>query len=264
MSRFFLHLAYDGSGYHGWQSQENAHTVQAAVEAVLSKRFGTGIAVTGAGRTDTGVHATSYFAHFDTPASWQGGDDLFQELHAMMPRDISLLGLFPVKDDAHARFDALSRTYHYVIDTGKDPFLNRFCWHYWRAPDILSMNEAAALLVGQKDFSSFERTGSDNTNSICTVMSASWAAHGTLLVFRIEANRFLRNMVRAIVGTLTDTGVGKLETQEFRQIMEAGDRSRAGISAPAQGLFLSRVNYPADIFTGSIPGQGLNLPLRGF
>jgi tRNA pseudouridine38-40 synthase len=250
--RFFFQISYNGAAYHGWQNQDNARGVQTMVEEVLSRRFSRETAVTGAGRTDTGVHASNYFAHFDLD---QHIDikELEHEIGSMLPVDIAIKGIWPVRDDAHARFSALSREYVYVISRVRDPFLGPYTYYYHPELSLDDMRSAAAILPGRRDFSSFEKLGSDNINSICDLMEASFTMHGDLIIFRVKANRFLRNMVRAIVGSLLDVGRGKITVSSFEQKVLSLDRSLASSSAPAKGLFLCAVEYPLDIFSVDVP-----------
>jgi tRNA pseudouridine38-40 synthase len=243
--RYFLELSYNGANYCGWQRQPDAPSVQQAVEEALSKFLRADIEVTGAGRTDTGVHAAYYVAHFDTDAELtDGGDDLLYHVNSILPGDIALRRVVRVPDDAHARFDALEREYTYYIVPRKDPFRRGISWQYFVPLDVDAMNEAAEWLVRYDDFTSFAKLNSGNKTNICRVVSAQWIRKedGTL-VFRIRADRFLRNMVRAIVGTLADVGRGKLTPQRFREIIEACDLSLASGGAPAQGLFLTDIKY---------------------
>ena len=242
--RFFISVSYNGAAYSGWQRQPNAKSVQETLENALSIALGSKTAITGAGRTDTGVSARDYIAHFDTSDSIGEAGALLCKTNAILPPDILVNFIAEVAPEAHARFDATSRTYRYRVHTAKDPFAHHsfFC----KFPlDIEKMNEAAALLLGTRDFSSFEKSGSDNTNSICTVTHALWTAiDATHLEFEVSANRFLRNMVRAMVGTLIDVGRGKLEVAEVVSILEAGDRCAAGQSVPGEPLLLCKIDYP--------------------
>ncbi len=245
--RYFLELSYNGSNYCGWQRQPGAATVQQTLEEVLSLFLGENIEVTGAGRTDTGVHAAYYVAHFDADMKLPDGRDAVYHLNSMLPGDIALRSLTPVADDAHARFDALEREYTYYILPCKDPFRRDTAWQYFVPLDLGAMNRAAEHLLHCDDFTSFAKLNSNNKTNICRVMSARWRRDEGVdgeQVFTIRADRFLRNMVRAIVGTLVDVGRGKITTERFRQIVEARDLSLSSGGAPAHGLFLTDIKYP--------------------
>ncbi len=243
--RYFIKLAYNGKAYHGWQVQDNAISVQQVLEDAFSTIFGNPIAITGAGRTDTGVHARKFYAHFELDK--QLSDDEVTEklfkLNNFLPKDILLFDISPVKPDIHARFSAISRTYEYVISTRKDPFNDEFSWLVYHKLDVDKMNEGAAILLEYKDFTSFSKLHTQVKTNNCDVKEAFWEQKGDLLIFTIKADRFLRNMVRAIVGTLVDLGRGKINLEEFRTIIEAKDRSEAGLSVPAQGLYLIDIEY---------------------
>lgn len=245
--RFFISITYNGEHYSGWQKQPNATSVQETLENALSIVLGCRTAVTGAGRTDTGVSATDYTAHFDTETDIAEAGALVCKMNAILPHDIAVNFIARVAPEAHARFDATSRTYRYKLHTAKDPFA--YHSYYCKFPlDIDKMNEAAALLLGTRDFSSFEKVGSDNTNSVCTLTKARWTAlDSSHLEFEISANRFLRNMVRAIVGTLIDVGRGRTAVEEIPSILEAGDRCAAGQSVPGEPLLLCRIEYPYEL-----------------
>lgn len=244
--RFFIRLAYDGSLYNGWQVQPNGRSLQATLEESMAVCFGQKIEVTGAGRTDTGVHAAEMYAHFDL--SFDIGEEKFPQtiwkLNNLLPTDIVVYDIIPVGADAHARFDAVSRTYRYHILTRKNPFRERFCWYWQGRLDVEIMNGAAEMLLGKHDFQCFSKVNTDVSNFLCEVTEAFWKEEGDELVFTITANRFLRNMVRAIVGTLYDIGRGKTRPSEIKSIMESHNRSKAGSSVPAKGLILTRIVYP--------------------
>lgn len=242
--RYFLELSYNGTKYNGWQRQPDAPSVQQTLEEALSIFLRGDIKVTGAGRTDTGVHAAYYTAHFDCGAEISNGSDFAYHVNSILPSDIAIKSLTRVADDAHARFDAVEREYTYYIVPFKDPFRRDFSWQYTVPLDIAAMNRAAGPLTEYDDFTSFAKLDSNNKTNICSVFSAAWvqAPDGTL-VFRIRADRFLRNMVRAIVGTLADVGRGKLTPERFREIVEARDLSLASGGAPPQGLFLTDIKY---------------------
>lgn len=242
--RFFVSVSYNGERYSGWQRQLNATTVQEILEDAMSKALGCPTALTGAGRTDAGVSASGYFAHFDYPGEIKEPAQLLYKINAILPSDIVANFIAAVADDAHARFDAISRSYRYKVHTSRDPF----AWHSFYCKfdlDVEAMNSAAALLLGRRDFSSFEKTGAGNKTSVCDVTSALWTAiDATHLQFDITADRFLRNMVRAIVGTLLDVGRGKLSPDDIPALLEKGDRSAAGQSVPGEPLMLREITYP--------------------
>lgn len=243
--RLFVQLSYDGSSFCGWQVQPNVPSVQAEMERALSIVFGEPVSVVGAGRTDTGVNARHYIAHFDVSA-WPDEDAarVLRKLNAILPPAIVAEAFYHVAEDAHARFDAISRTYRYYIHTEKDPFIRHSC-RLWYMYDVDAMNRAAQLLLGRHDFSSFEKTGGDNKTSICTVTEARWeAADPAHLVFTITADRFLRNMVRATVGTLLEVGRGRRQPEWVAQVLAAHNRSEAGQSVIGQALFLTDIKYP--------------------
>ena len=246
--RYFIYLAYDGTSYHGWQFQPNAISVQEALQNVLSTLMGENLSVVGAGRTDTGVHARMMVAHFET-GNTVDTDKLTFKMNCMLPSDISVYRIVPVKADAHARFSATARTYHYYISMQKNPFSSRFSTRIYYTLDFEKMNEAAALLMTYTDFGSFCKAHSDNKTNICHVTQAHWVHQGPeQYYFEITADRFLRNMVRAIVGTLMDVGHGRMTLGQFKEVVQRGDRCVAGDSVPAQGLFLENIEYPEDIF----------------
>lgn len=246
--RYFIQLSYDGSNYHGWQYQPNAITVQQVLNEKLSVLLRDKIDVVGAGRTDTGVHATKYFAHLDTQHESMHSDaELLFKLNRMLPYDIAVHRIIAVPANAHARFAATSRTYHYHIVRSKDAFAYNRAWELFWPVDVGLMNDAAKALMRHQDFTSFSRTGSDNKTNICIITEAYWREEGNRLIFTISANRFLRNMVRAIVGTLVDVGRGKLSVEEVDEIIRLKNRSEASMSAPAQGLYLADIVYPENI-----------------
>ena len=247
--RYFIELSYRGTNYHGWQIQENAHSVQAELNKSLSILLKEDITTLGAGRTDTGVHAKYFVAHFDSiRADLSGNPSFLYHLNQILPLDISIKSILSVKPEAHARFDAISRTYNYIICNDKDPFWREFAWMYYGALDIELMQKATQYLSNYSDFTSFSKVGSDNKTSICKIYSAAWEEKDNLLVFTITADRFLRNMVRAIVGTLVDVGRKKISVEYYLKIIEAMDRSLAGSSAPADGLYLTDIEYPSNIY----------------
>lgn len=241
--RYFIKLAYNGTHYHGWQSQPNAITVQETLEKALSLLFKTSIQLVGAGRTDSGVHATEMFAHFDFP-DLLISDFWVTKLNSYLPKDIVIYTILSVEADAHARFDATSRTYEYYINSFKDVFLNDQSWYHHHPLDLEKMNEAAAYLLNYSDFECFSKTNTDVFTYNCKISEAFWQKKDNQLFFTITADRFLRNMVRAIVGTLVNIGQGKMEVTQMKTIIESKNRSEAGFSAPAHGLYLTRIKYP--------------------
>lgn len=248
-TRYFIKLAYTGTNYHGWQRQPEAVTVQEVLENALSKVLRDKIIVVGAGRTDTGVHARVYYAHFDCLYKSESLQNmqLVHKLNSMLPSDVAVYEIKTVRPDAHARFSALSRTYMYYICTRKDPFWAEYAWLFTRKLDIEAIEEASIQLLNHNDFSSFARSNTQVKTNICRVYEASWKQENHLLIFKISADRFLRNMVRAIVGTLIDVGLRKISPEEFNRIILSCDRRNAGYSAPACGLYLTEIKYPENI-----------------
>lgn len=247
--RYALELAYRGTDYHGWQIQPNAASVQAEIERRLTQLAGnTSVSVVGCGRTDTGVHASYYVLHFDTEKQLDGAQ-LAYKLNKMLPEDISVFSVQQVSEAFHARFSAVSRTYHYFVNLEKNPFALD-SWYVPQHCDFEAMNRAANHLLGKQDFTSFSKLHTDVKTNICTVYKASWIQQADQSwYFEIQADRFLRNMVRAVVGTLIDVGYGKLSEKEIPEIMALKDRGEAKLSVPAKGLFLVDVEYPAELFT---------------
>jgi len=244
--RYFLEFAYNGQKYFGWQKQPKQISVQEVLENALSTLLRQKIDITGAGRTDTGVHAKKMFAHFDFEEILP--DDLVHRLNSFLPKDIAVYKVHPMQNEAHARFDATDRTYHYFVQIGKNPFNFDSTWQIRHELNMDKMNEAAKLLLGKQDFSSFAKLHTDVKTHICDVKFAQWERIGNELKFTITADRFLRNMVRSVVGTLVDVGKGKINLEEFNEIIAQKDRSFASGSAPAQGLYLVEVVYPKSIF----------------
>lgn len=241
--RYFITFAYDGTAYHGWQVQPNANTVQEELQKALSTILRQEVSVVGAGRTDTGVHARKMVAHFDIEGPLDG-EQLTYKLNRLLPRDISVFQVEPVEEDMHARFSALARTYHYYIHTRKDPFRDKYSCEIHYDLDYELMNEACKLLMEYEDFGAFCKSGSDVATTLCRITEAYWSKDGnTTYHFRITANRFLRNMVRAIVGTLVEVGRHRITLEEFCQVIEGGRRTDAGESMPAHALFLEDVRY---------------------
>lgn len=245
--RYFLQLSYKGTNYHGWQVQLNAISVQEVMEKALSTILREEIAVVGAGRTDTGVHASFFVLHFDSEKNNLDSVNMEYKLNRFLPSDIAVSKIFKVNNELHARFSAVSRTYKYYISTEKNPFRFETSYQYNVLLDIDKMNEAARLLFNYKDFTSFSRLHTDVKTNNCKIYQAEWRREDDQLVFTIKADRFLRNMVRAVVGTLIEVGRGKMTADEFREIIEKKDRGAAGASAPAEGLFLTNIEYPPKI-----------------
>lgn len=243
--RYFFECAYDGTDFSGWQSQPNAETVQQTIELMLSRRFkNTAVPILGCGRTDAGVHANQFYFHVDLPKDLDL-EQLKYKLNKMLPTSIVIFRGIPVSNDQHARFDAAFRSYKYFIHTNKNPFLDKYSWYFPHSLDVEKMNRAAQLLLGEKDFTSFSKLHTDVFTNICDLTKAEWKElENGQIVFEITANRFLRNMVRAVVGTLLEVGQGDVEPEVIINILEAKDRSRAGVSVPAKGLFLDEVGYP--------------------
>ncbi|MFR9649934.1 MAG: tRNA pseudouridine(38-40) synthase TruA [Rikenellaceae bacterium] len=242
--RYFIYLKYDGSAYFGWQRQPSQPTVQQALERALSTLLRDEILVTGAGRTDSGVHASFYVAHFDCQEEVADIKTLCYKLNVILPKDIAIINIELVDDSAHARFDAVEREYQYFIELKKNPFSTKYAWLYHANLDIEKMNQAASRLLSHSDFTTFAKLNSDNKTNICDVRYAHWERLPSgQLRFTIRANRFLRNMVRAIVGTLVDVGRGRYSVEDFEAIIASRDLSRASSSAKAEGLFLSDVKY---------------------
>jgi tRNA pseudouridine38-40 synthase len=245
--RYFFEIAYHGKNYAGWQSQHNAIGVQSVVEDALSKLLRAEISIVGSGRTDTGVHCEQQFFHvdlekeFDTPF-------FLQRLNSFLPKDIFIASIRPVKPEASARYNATERSYRYRITRKKNPFLDGLAWHYFKPTDVPLMNKAAALLMGTHDFECFSKVKTDVNHFACDMKKAHWKEEGDLLEFTITANRFLRGMVRSIVGTLLDVGSGKTSLKEFQKIIESKDRKKAGANVPPHGLYLVSVKYPSTIF----------------
>lgn len=245
--RYFLELAYKGTRYHGWQIQKNAHSVQAELENAISIILGEPTPIMGSGRTDTGVHASQQFAHFDTSEELVE-KDFIKKLNAIIPKDIAGYALRKVNEEAHTRFDAIWRSYIYKISLRKNPFEQEFYWQYHISPDIELMNEAASILMKYEDFQCFSKVKTDVRHFNCKIKEAFWEQIDHQLLFHITANRFLRGMVRAIVGTLINVGTGKLSIEQFIAILDSKDRTQAKSSAPAHGLYLCKIIYPENLF----------------
>ncbi len=246
--RYFLYLSYFGKNYVGWQIQPNGLSVQECIGKAISTIFSIDTQVTGCGRTDAGVHAKKFVAHFDANSEIVNLDKFCYSLNSILSHDIAIQKIVKVKKDAHARFDAFSRSYEYWIIQHKNPFLMNYSYRFSRQLNISAMQEAANILSAYTDFTSFSKLHTDVKTNNCTITNANWLFQDDVLIFKISANRFLRNMVRAIAGTLLEVGTGKLGLKDFCKIIERKDRSVAGASVPAHGLYLTDVNYPFDIF----------------
>ena len=242
--RYFIWFGYDGTHYHGWQIQPNGVTVQSELQRCLSLLMREDVSVTGAGRTDAGVHARKMAAHFDTDQKLDC-PMMVKKLNGLLHEDIAVYSIERVADDLHARFSATSRTYHYYVHTMKSPFLNQYSLELHYQLDYPLMNEAGRILMEYEDFGAFCKAGSDVKTTLCKVTQAQWVQTSpTEWYFEITANRFLRNMVRAVVGTLVEVGRGRMTLDEFRQVIEGKKRTQAGESMPAKALFLEDVTYP--------------------
>ena len=244
--RYFIELSYDGTPFVGWQRQPSGDSVQSCLEDALSILFRKPLIIVGAGRTDAGVHAHQMFAHVDL-------DELIDQnlrfrLNKLLPKEIAVQNIIAVSQDAHARFDAVSRSYRYHITTQKNPFLQKRSYQFAKPLDVELMNQAAKILIDHEDFKCFSKSKTDVKTYICDIHYAHWQQDGSELVFFIQANRFLRNMVRAIVGTLIAVGLRKISISDFEAILASRDRSQAGYSVPAHGLYLEKVSYPKHIF----------------
>lgn len=240
--RYFIQLAYNGTHYHGWQYQPNASSVQETLNKAFSVVLNTEINLMGAGRTDTGVHAKEMYAHFDLDMPFDI-PNLVHKLNSYLPKDIVIYAVFPVSDEAHTRFDATKRTYEYHINTFKNPFSQEQSWYFHQPLDVKLMNEGAQLLLNHTDFQCFSKVNTDVNTFDCTIFEAYWKQEKDSLIFTISANRFLRNMVRAIVGTLVNIGLHKITLADFEAIIESKNRDKAGFSVPAHGLYLTKIEY---------------------
>lgn len=244
MFRYFIQLAYNGTKYHGWQFQPNAFTVQEILTKALSLLLNENIEIVGAGRTDTGVHASFYVAHFETQTEIESDGKLIYKLNGFLPNDIRIDQIFQVPPAVHARFSATSRTYRYYISFRKEPFIDHISAFVPYELDLNLMNEAASILMEYNDFTSFSKLHTDVKTNNCTIMNAGWFEEDGRTLFEIQSDRFLRNMVRAIVGTLIDVGRKKITLADFRDIIEQKNRALAGTSVPAKALFLTDITYP--------------------
>jgi tRNA pseudouridine38-40 synthase len=240
--RYFIELAYKGTNYHGWQYQPDACSVQETLNKALTVLLKQAIDIVGAGRTDTGVHAKQMYAHFDWESELDT-DRLVHKLNSYLPKDIVIYAIIPVAADAHARFDATKRTYEYHMHTYKDAFETDGSWLYPLSLNLNAMNAACQILFKHSDFECFSKTHTDVRTFNCSIYEAHWKQEGTTIVFTIAADRFLRNMVRAIVGTMINIGSGKISLEDFERIIESKDRGQAGFSVPAHGLYLTKIEY---------------------
>ena len=241
--RYFIEFAYKGTNYHGWQIQPEAISVQEVLTKATNLILKDTFELVGAGRTDAGVHASNMYAHFDTDAIFDK-NEVVRKLNSYLPEDIAVYDIITVADDAHARFDATARTYEYHIHLKKNVFSKDLSWYHFRKLNIEKMNEAAKILLEYEDFECFSKTHTDVFTFNCTITEAFWQLNNDQLVFTISANRFLRNMVRAIVGTLINVGLEKIQVEDIRTIIESKNRGKAGFSVPAHGLYLTKVTYP--------------------
>ena len=248
MNRYFIYLAYNGKNYSGWQIQPNGRTIQQCLEEALATLLRKPVNITGAGRTDAGVHARLMVAHFDWEESISDLVFLTEKLNRLLPKDISIYKVVPVREEAHARFDATSRTYKYYITQQKDPFNYELAWKIPGKLDFEAMNAACQVLFDYIDFTSFSKLHTDVKTNNCCIDRAFWQQEGEMWVFTIQADRFLRNMVRAIVGTLMEVGRGKLSIDGLREVIESKNRCAAGTSVPGHALFLVDITYPEELF----------------
>nr|WP_295921324.1 tRNA pseudouridine(38-40) synthase TruA [uncultured Dyadobacter sp.] len=247
--RYFLEFSYRGTAYNGWQKQNNALGIQQVLEEALAKALRMPVELTGSSRTDTGVHAEQQFAHFDLPLVIDNPDLMAYKVNALIPRDVAVRRFIPVADDVHSRFAATHRKYEYRIIRHKNPFLSDLAHQLRGELDVDGMNRAAALLLVHNDFESFSKIHTNVNNFRCSIVQAEWIDSGETLVFHVKANRFLRGMVRALVGTMLEVGRGKLTVEDFEQIILSRNRQSAGAQAPAAGLFLVEVGYPEHLFS---------------
>jgi tRNA pseudouridine38-40 synthase len=244
--RYFIEIAYRGTAYHGWQIQQNALGIQQLLNEKLSLKLGEEIYCIGCGRTDTGVHARQFYLHLDVNKDIPA--DFIRQMNNFLPADIALHRIFPVPEKAHSRFSAVERTYTYILSLEKDPFMLGLSGFYYDGMDLESMNEAAGILTEFSDFTALCKISKDQKNNLCSIKAASWRGNGKLLVFTITANRFLRGMVRILVGTLMEIGKGRMSVSAFRELLSQQERTQAGSAAPAEGLYLTEVKYPDWVF----------------
>ena len=252
MARYFIELSYKGTNYHGWQIQKNATGVQQLLNKALSLKTGRDIETVGSGRTDKGVHALQQFAHFDIDKKIIGEQLTFQ-LNRLLPNDIVVKNICEVSPEAHARFEATARSYLYKINQVKDPFLINTSYYRRGDLDIKLMNQAAGLLTGTQDFESFSKVKTDVNHFLCTISKSEWTQKGDKIYYSVTADRFLRGMVRTLVGTMLDIGTGKIDLAELKDIIGSLDRKRAGRAVPAHGLYLTEVKYSSDVFINERP-----------
>ncbi len=245
--RYFFEVAYKGTNYHGWQLQNNATTVQEVINNCLSKLLGQSVNITGSGRTDKGVHCAQQYFHLDSNQELNRRS-LQYKLNAFLPEDVSIQSILRVNKEAHARFDASLRAYQYKISTRKDPFIKGLAYYYDKKLDVRAMNEACKMLLGTQDFESFSKVKTEVNNFMCTLYKAEWVEDGAFLLFNVEANRFLRGMVRCMVGTLLEVGLGRRDLDNIQEVLGNKDRKLAGRAVPAEGLYLCQVQYPESIF----------------
>lgn len=246
--RYFIQFSYFGKNYHGWQKQPNAITVQVILEDALSKITRAKIELVAAGRTDAGVHAKQMYAHFDIDKI-EDTTDLIHRLNSLLPEDIAVQKCLPVQPDAHARFHASERSYEYHITKSKNPFLKDTAHYIIQSLDMEMMNRASQILLGKQDFECFSKSNTDVHTYMCDIKEALWVAENDKVIFKITADRFLRNMVRAVVGTLLEVGTGKNSVDHVNTVLKSKDRSKAGVSVPAKGLYLTSIIYPKTIFS---------------
>ncbi len=244
--RYFVEFSYFGEHYHGWQKQPNAITVQEVLEDAFNKILRAQISLMGAGRTDTGVHAKQMYAHFDF-VEIDNTDQLIYKLNSLLPKDIAVQSIFKVIDDSHARFHATARTYEYWLVQNKNPFYTNHAHYIKHSLNVEKMNEAASVIMSFNDYECFSKVHTDVHTFLCDITYAKWEVKNNVLIFTITADRFLRNMVRAIVGTLLDVGLGKIDIETVKAIVKSKDRAKAGVSVPAKGLYLTQVLYPENI-----------------
>jgi tRNA pseudouridine38-40 synthase len=247
MPRYFIEVAYKGTNYSGFQIQQNANSIQAEIEKALKIFFKKDFELTGSSRTDAGVHALQNFFHFDNDEQLNFENDFQYNLNSLLPRDIVIKKIFPVKDNAHCRFDAVSREYKYFIYQQKDPFLQDTAFYYPYKLDLDKLNEAAQLIIKYNDFTSFSKRNTQVKNFLCMIEKSEWKIEGSLIVYNVIANRFLRGMVKGLAGTMLRIGTGKISLKQFSKIIEGKDSSKADFTPPSQGLFLSSVNYNFDL-----------------
>lgn len=245
--RYFLDISYLGTQFHGWQIQPNGNTVQAEIEKALSTILKNEISILGSGRTDTGVHATQQIAHFDFQSPIEPSD-LVYKMNSFLPKDISVNAIQLVGDETHSRFDAKKRTYHYHLHQAKNPFKTKSSYYFNQPLNVDLIVEACEIIKGWQNFECFSKVHTEVNNFNCEIFNIDWVKKKNSYLFVVSANRFLRGMIRAMVGTLLDVGVGKTSIAQFVQILESGDRQKAGRAVPAHGLFLERVEYSSEIY----------------